>query len=234
MTPPTLTPAAARRRLEGSLMRIGPCLLALVAALGLGGAAWAQAAPAPSPAPERLVVGKPSAEAPWKTLANASTADHWLWEQVPADQTADSHSEMLVAQGFASLAGADPADFLRGMAELARKDCNAVRVNGPAPRIEDGHHVAYGQIYCGRRKGQTYGLSMFYKVIVGADALYVVEREVTTPGADRPGVMSFDKAHADQGLALLRRQSAAILFLDNAVYLCDPASTDSRCQPLPP
>ncbi len=209
-------------------MRTRLAVLAVAAALSLGGAAFAQSAP------ERLVVGKPPAATPWKTVTNASNADHWLWERVPAGETSDSHTDILVAQGFAKLAGADPSAFLQGMVGLAQKDCNAVRVNGPTARVEDGHHVAYGQIFCGRRKGQTVGLSMLYKVISGADALYVVEREITTPGSDTAGAVSFGKAHAEQGLALLRRTAAAGQFLDNAVYLCDAQSTDPRCQAPPP
>ena len=213
-------------------MRSRPALLALAGALSLGGAASAQTAP--PPAAERLVVGKPVAATPWKTITNAAGADHWLWEQVPAEETGDNHTEILVAQGFAKLAGADPSTFLQGLVGLAQKDCNAVRVNGPTARSEDGHHVAYGQIYCGRRSGQTYRLAMLYKVIAGADALYVVEREITTPGSTTAGAVSFDKAHAEQGLALMRRTAAADQFLENAVYLCDGQSTDSRCHAPPP
>jgi len=206
-------------------MRIGFAVLALVAALGFGGgSASAQTAR------ERLVIGKVPADTPWKTITNASSGDHWLWEQVPANETGDNHSEILVAQGFGNLAGADPAVFLHGMVSLAQKDCNHVRVNGPVTRIEDGHHVAYGQIYCGRRNGHTFGLSMFYKVISGADALYVVERELTTPGSDMAGVMTFGKDHAEEALTMMRRSSAANQFLENAVYLCDAQSTDPRCK----
>ena len=188
-------------------MRIGPCLVALAAALSLCGGASAQGAK------ERLVVGKVPAETPWTTITNAANGDHWLWEQVPAGETGDAHTEILVAQGFGKLAGADPSVFLQGMVGLARKDCSAVRANGPAARIEDGHHVAYGQIYCGRRNGATFGLSMLYKVISGADALYVIEREITTPASDTPGAISFSKAHAQDGLALMRRTAAADQFL---------------------
>ena len=208
-------------------MRIGVAVLALAAAISFGGAAAAQ------PVKERLVVGKVPAETPWKTITNASSDDHWLWEQVPANQTGDAHTDFLVVQGFAKLAGADPAIFLQGMVGLAQKDCNNVRVNGPAPRIEDGHHIAYGQIYCGRRNGQTYGLSMFYKIIAGADALYVVEREVTTPASDVAGAMSFDKNHAQEALALIRARAAAHQFLDNYVYLSDAQSTEPRCKAPP-
>ena len=139
--------------------------LALAIGLILTGAASAQ------PAKERLVVGKVLADTPWKTITNAAEDVHWLWEQVPANETGDAHTDILVAQGFRKLAGVDPAVFLHGMVGLAQKDCNAVRVNGPTARLEDGHHVAYGQIYCGRRKGQSHGVSMLYKIISGAEAL---------------------------------------------------------------
>ena len=204
-------------------MRTTVALTAIAACLALAGQASAQTAK------ERLVVGKVPAETPWKTITNASSGDHWLWEQIPANETGDIHTDILVAQGFGKLAGYDPSAFLQGLVGLAQKDCNAVRVNGPTARVEDGHHVAYGQIYCGRRNGQTYGLSMLYKVISGADALYVVEREITTPGSNTPGAMSFDKAHAQEGLALLRGTAAADQFLNNAVYLCDAQATEPRC-----
>jgi hypothetical protein len=202
-------------------------ILALALALAAAGSASA------ATSKERLVVAKVPAETPWKVITNAATDDHWLWEQVPADQTGDNHTDILVAQGFAKLAGADPAVFLQGLVRLAQGACNAVRVNGPTPRIEDGHHIAYGQIYCGRVNGRTYGLSMLYKVISGADALYVVERELTTPGSNTPGAMSFDKAHAREGLALLQRTAAADQFLGNSVYLCDNLSTEPRCKAPP-
>ena len=206
-------------------MRIVIAALALVLAVG--------GLTSTASAKERLVVGKVPADTPWKVITNVSAEGHWLWEQVPADQTGDNHIDILVAQGFSKLAGADPVVFLHGMFGLAQRDCNAVRVNGPTPRVEDGHHVAYAQIYCGRAKGQSYGLSMLYKVISGADALYVVERELTTPGSDTPGVMSFDKAHAEEGLTLLKRTSAAVQFLDNSVFLCDDLATDARCKAPP-
>jgi hypothetical protein len=208
-------------------MRIGIASLTFTVGLVIAGQASAQ------PARERLVVGKVPAETPWKTITNASSGDHWLWEQVPANETGDDHTDILVAQGFANLAGADPAVFLHGMVGLAQKDCNNVRVNGPVPRIEDGHHIAYEQIYCGRRNGQTHGLSMFYKVVSGTDALYVVEREITTPGSNTAGAMAFNKNHAQEALALMRLSAAANQFLDNSVYLCDAQSTDPRCKAPP-
>jgi len=201
-----------------------PAVAAALAMLALASVASAR---------ERLVLEPYPANPPWKQITNQANAVQFLWEYVPADQSGDVHTEILDAQGFYRLKGVDPAGYLQGLFGRTESQCNSVRVNGPVRQVEGGYNVAYAQIYCGRQNGQSFGLSMFFKVIAGSDGLYVIEREVTTPGSDTAGALSFDKDHAQDAIALLKDQSTANHYLSTSVYLCADASTDRRCGTAP-
>lgn len=215
---------------RGDIMRI------TIAALG---AAWLAAATAfASPLPgnasrEQLAAPSYPDHQPWKIVTNASDARHWHKEWIPADQQVEGFKDILSAQAFYNLPDSDPAHFVQRMLAHIPASCDNVSVNGPKVATENGVPVAYGQFYCGQVKGQPFGTHSFIKVIQGANAVYVVNRDFRTPPSPVGNVLAFDKDHAADALTLLKGESAANKYLD-AVHLCaDTAPPGEHC-PLEP
>ena len=78
--------------------------------------------------------------------------------------------------------------------------------------------VAYGQIYCGRKRRADFRVQVFYKVIGGAEALSSISREFHVPPAPDAGPLVFPKGQ-------LAAESAAGDYLSRDVYLCGGRST---------
>ena len=199
-----------------------------LAAILLAATLLAPAASA-APATERLVM-KPYPGGPWKRITDKSNARGWIHEQIPAGQSVDTFSDILTDQGYATMAGGDPSEFLKARFANIQPACEGMRVNGPTPRMEGGLKVAYAQVYCGRQAGQSFGVSIFYKAIGGGAALYSVSREFHTPPSSVGGVLSFAKGHEAEAGALVRAQSAADSYLLKDVYVCGGKSDDPRCR----
>jgi hypothetical protein len=199
-------------------------LLALVVDLTALTASAALAAPAA----ERLVV-KPY-PGKWKRITDQTDGASWFHEQIPADQDVNSFTDILSDQAFAKLAGYDPSKFLTGLFQRINGGCTGLVVNGPAAAVEGGVTVVYGQAYCGQQNGQSFGVHMFYKLIAGRDALYVIDREFHVPPSANGGQLSFPKDQAAAAMALLKNEAAANKYLTDDVYLCGGASTDPRCR----
>lgn len=202
---------------------MGRAIGVATAAMILAGAAHAQ------PAPEHLVM-KPIAGAPWTRTANQIAPDgSWNHEAIPPGESEDDFTEILIDQGFPSLTGVDPADFLKQRFAQDKLACDSVRVIGPTARAEGGYRVVYGQLYCGEERGQDYGAHIFFKVISGEAALYAVSLDVRTPASSTAGVLSFPPGHEADMQALLKTESAADGYIGSSVYLCGGRSTDARC-----
>ena len=198
--------------------------LALLALLA-GIVAYAVAA---APAPERLVM-KPY-PGQWKRITDQTDGGSWFHEQIPVGQGENTFTDILSDQAFAKLKGYDPAAFLTALFQRINGGCTGLVVNGPVTHTEGGLTVAYGQAYCGQQTGQPYGVHMFYKLIGGRDALYMVDREFHVPPSANGGALSFPKDQAAAGLALLKNEAAANKYLTDDVYVCGGASTDPRCR----
>ena len=181
-------------------------------------------------AEERLVMAPYPGPPPWHVVTNVTTAAGHLREQIPVDQKIEAYRDILTDQLFAGPVAVSPSEFLRGMFGRVSGACEAVRVNGPVDKVEDGHPVAYAQIYCGHQIGSETGANMFFKVIKGPKALYVIQREFRVPPTKTAGVMTFDKAHAADGLKLMKAQATADAYLGDSVVLCGDGSTDARCR----
>src|SRR4030095_3766812 len=126
---------------------------------------------------ERLVAPLYPGPPPWSEVTNQSNANSWIREQIPRDQQLESYRDILTIQGFPKRPGMTPASFLRGVFASAQNACEAIRVNGPVEKTEGGHRVAYAQVYCGRQRGQSFGVNMLFKVIEGGDRIYAVNRD---------------------------------------------------------
>jgi hypothetical protein len=192
------------------------------ATLALAGAAQAQ------PAAERLVL-KPFAGAPWTRITDQTRGSAWDHEAIPPGESEDDFTQILSDEGFPDLAGIDPADFLKQRFAQDTLACDSVRVIGPTARTEGGFRVVYGQLYCGEQRGKDYGAHIFFKIMVGAAALYAVSLDVRTPASSTAGVLSFPPGHEADMQALLQTETAADRYVESNVYLCGGRSTDARC-----
>lgn len=183
-----------------------------------------------SAADERLVLepypGKPA----WTEVTTVQRGDKFLRELIPGDQKIETYRDILTAQSFPELRGADPAPYLRGLFGIIGKHCTGVRVNGPTERLEGGVKVAYAQIYCGRQTGKDFGVNMAFKAIQGQSALYVVQREARVPPTETGGVQSFDKGQMDQMRTMLAAAGVTNSYLAQSVYLCGAGSRDAKCR----
>ncbi|HEY2069048.1 MAG TPA: hypothetical protein VGG48_05800 [Rhizomicrobium sp.] len=164
----------------------------------------------------------PATGAPWKKITDKRDDPRFIWiEWIPADQTEADIHDILTEQIFYVQKGRDPSDFLREVFARVRGACTDVSINGPKAGTEDGHAVAYGQVYCVGASGKD--VDIFAKAIKGQDALYVVQREFrrpAVPGA-KPGLTVFAKDQKAEALARLTAQSEADKFLVDKVQLCD-------------
>jgi hypothetical protein len=199
----------------------------LLAALAL--ALLATPAAHAAPGPEELVMKPYPGPPAWKQVPNRTPPQGFFHEQIPANQTLAKFTDMLTDQDFPDHASFDPAVYLRAVFSGIPNACSGARVAGPQVLTEGGYHVAYGQVRCGRQNGQTYGVHIFYKVISGASALYVVSREFHVPPSDNGDLLSFPKGHEAQATALLNAEAVADKYLTGDVFLCGGASTDARC-----
>jgi hypothetical protein len=181
-------------------------------------------------AAERLVEAPYPANPPWKLVTNQSAGAAWLREQIPANQQIETYKDILASQAFPQQRGTDPAAFLQGMFQRIGGQCSGVRVNGPTEAVEGGYTVAYAQIYCGRQNGETYGVDMFFKVVAGDEALYVVNRDMRVPPSDVGGVQDFGKDGMAAANASMKAAAVANTYLTKSIYLCGAGSTDKRCR----
>lgn len=195
--------------------------------LALGLALWSLAGTAL--AAERLVLEPYPGAQPWREVTHKTAGAAFLIEQIPADQDIDHYRDILSAQSFPDNRGVDPSDFLRGLFARFGGACEGVRVNGPKAQVEAGYAVAYGQAYCGRQRGKPFGVRIFYKVLQGQDALYVVLRESRTPPGAVGGVQSFSKDQLAAAIEMMKAASVANDYIVKSVYLCGSASTEPRC-----
>lgn len=181
-------------------------------------------------AKEKLILEPYPSDTPWQEVTNNSKGDQWLREQIPSDQKIEAYKDILTAQSFPQQKATEPSAFLKGMFSRVGGACDHVRVNGPKEQQEGGYAIAYAQIYCGKQKGADFGVNMFFKVIRGTNALYVIQREFRVPPSEVGGVTSFTKDQMEQMMSLMKGQSVANSYLVSSVYLCGEKSTDKRCE----
>lgn len=194
-------------------------------------AALALLLPAAASAAERLVVEPYPATPAWVKASDGMSEVGPIQEYIPPGQTLEDHRDILSVQTFPGLQNVSPAEFLQKLLSRVNEACSAVRVNGPVEQMEGGFKVAYGQAYCGQQNGKAYGLHIFFKIIQGRDALYVVNREFRTPASKTPGALAFPPDRQAEALALFKAQGQADRYLTDGVYLCADGSAEARCRP---
>ena len=196
-------------------MRAGRAIVGVITGL---------AAAQPALAAERLVT-EPYPGGTWHEVANQSNGGAFIRVQMPEGQTPESAQDVLTAQAIPGYRG-QPADFITRAFTQLGQNCDAVETVGPTTVEEQGRQVAYGRLYCGRQKGHPYGAHVFFKAILGSEALYVVDRDFRTPGSDKPGAPPLPD---DQAIAFLQAEGTATRYLTNKVYVCDPVFPDPKC-----
>jgi hypothetical protein len=187
--------------------------------------------PAVASAAERLVVKPYPADPAWVLANDGMSQVGPIQEYIPVGQTLGDHKDILSVQTFPGMQQVPPADFLRGLLGGVNQACSAVLVNGPVERKEDGFKVAYGQAYCGQQNGKSYGLHIFFKIIPGREALYVINREFRTPATTTPGALAFPPERKEEALALFKAEGEANTYLTSGIYLCGDGTTEARCRP---
>ncbi len=196
-------------------MRTGRAIVAALAVLALGSVATAA---------ERLVLG-PYPGMVWHDVAGQSNGARFFREQMPEGQTPANFQDLMTAQSIINFSG-PPAQFLTATFAQLSQNCDGVETVGPTVAVEDGRPVAYGRLYCGHQKGQPNGAHIFFKVIRGNDALYVVDRDFKIPPSDHPSAPVLPEA---QVIPFLQAEGVAKKYLTDQVFVCDPALPDPKC-----
>lgn len=175
-------------------------------------------------AEERLVL-EPYPGGTWVDVVNQRSGAAFIHEQIPQGQSPDTATDVLTAQSVPGFHG-QPSEFIASAFTQFGQNCESVATIGPTSTEEQGRLVAYGRLYCGREKGQTYGAHIFFKAILGSDALYVVDRDFRTPSSDKADETTLPE---DQAIAFLKAEAEATKYLTNQVYVCDPVFPDPKC-----
>lgn len=182
---------------------------------------------------ERLVSLPYPGNAPWQEVTNETQGKGWLRVQIPAGQKIETHRDILTLQAFPDHRETSPSIFLRSFFSRVKGSCEIVRFEGPEERMEGGRPVAYAQVYCDRQKGMDFGLNMFFKVIGGGDALYVMQRGFKVTPTGTAGLVGTATDPRLRPAPLSDGEIAARHYLDRSVYLCGGLSTDERCSTRP-
>jgi hypothetical protein len=200
----------------------------ILSILGFLAASLSVADPQPN-GKERLVMEPYPDTQVWTEVTHDTAGAKFLIERVPSGQTFRNYKDILSAQSFPDQRGVDPSKALKGIFQLAGGSCDSVRVNGPKAQVEGGYNVAYGQVYCGRQRGKSFGVNMFYKIIQGNDAQYVVLRERRVPPSAVAGIQSFTKEQFAAAMEEMKSAATANSYLVESVYLCGASSAEARC-----
>ena len=175
-------------------------------------------------AAERLVL-EPYPGIVWHDVVNQANGVHFFREQMPQGQTPDNFQDLLTAQSITNFSGS-PSAFLSDAFTQLSQNCQTFETVGPTVAEEQGREVAYGRFYCGKQKDQALGAHLFFKVIEGSDALYVIDRDFRIPATDHPSAPTLPE---DQAVSFLQAEGAARKYLTDQVYVCDPVFPDPKC-----
>ncbi len=169
---------------------------------------------------ERLVLG-PYPGVPWIDVVDNGS----VLERVPQGQSGDDFQDVLTSQIVRDYRGS-PASYITQTLDQLGQTCESVQIAGPTTGEEQGRQVAYGRVYCGRQKGQAFGIHFFFKAIEGAEVLYLVGRGFRTPASDHAGAPPLAE---DKAIAFLQAEGVATKYLTDQVYVCDPVFPDPKC-----
>jgi len=181
-------------------------------------------------ATEKFIVPPYPSATPWKPhIVPRFPQVAWV-EWWPEDQPENDIKDILTTQVM-KRGKIEPATFLTTMFARVANSCTGAMVNGPKEQTEYSFPVAYGQLYCTGQKGAGKDVDIFFKIIGGKDALYIIEREFrrpAEPGA-QPGVRHFPGDQMAEAKADMDAKETANRYLAQ-VRLCP---TEQPCEPDP-
>jgi hypothetical protein len=196
-------------------MGMKPAIVAALSLLATGSVAAAE---------ERLVL-QPYPSGTWYDVVNQSGPGGFIHEQLPQGQTTENAQDVLTAQSRRGFRGSPAAFITLAFSDLAQ-NCDTVETVGPTVGEEAGRQVAYGRFYCGKQKGQPYGAHIFFKAILGSEALYIIDRDFRIPASEHPSAPALPE---DQAVSFLQTEAQARKYLTDQVYVCDPVFPEPRC-----
>ncbi len=94
----------------------------------------------------------------------------------PRGQTSSNWQQMIAAQLFSDLGGQDPAAFLDRVAAGYERACRSISTTSIKPETINGLPSAFRAVACGRNSVSGFGEVVLLRVVVGKNALYLMER----------------------------------------------------------
>lgn len=182
-------------------------------------------------ATEKFVVPPYPGATRWTPHIVAQSTPQLAWvEWWPEDQPENDIKDLLTTQIMKG-AKVKPATFLAALFTRITNNCTGATANGPKEQTEYGFPVAYGQLYCTGQKGAGKDVDVFFKVIGGNDALYVIQRDFRRPAEPdaQPGTRHFPGNQMAEAKADMDAKEAASRYLGQ-VRLCP---SDQPCEPDP-
>ncbi len=122
---------------------------------------------------EVYIAGLPSG---WTAAARVEgmPVDFAAW--TPKGQTSNDWRQMIAAQLFSDLGGQDPGAFLDRVAAGYERACRSISTTSIKPEQVNGMPSAFRAIACGRNSVSGFGEVVLLRVVVGRNALYLMER----------------------------------------------------------
>jgi len=173
---------------------------------------------APQPATaaegEQLYVAPPAG---WTVGFHKHQGNIDVTEVLPPNQTVQAWSEMLVVQVIGDKPSKGPQDLLKDQLDQINGGCDDVGAGPVNLAIENGYQTALRVIACTKLKQVGKGELGLYKVLMGRDRTYIVQRS----WRGQP----FDKEHQP----LPAEKTQEWLSFMHHVVLCDTRDNQRPC-----
>lgn len=122
---------------------------------------------------ERLEVPRPPG---WKLSLSLTWPDLRMLEYIPSEQTLEAWQDRLTIQSFPRLGDVCLERYLDSIGQQAHRVCDQVRVTGVGSGTLNGYPTADMGLYCIRFVESGQGEITLFRVVQGAEVLYVVQR----------------------------------------------------------
>lgn len=140
-------------------------------------------------------------------------------EYVPEDQSVEQWTDMITVMVFPRPSGFTLDAFFQNMSEGFVEGCEVEALVRDPKRFPDGTYPAGTQAaFCGKTIRFGQGEALIYKAILGAKALYVVQRAWRFPPSDQSRYLPITE---DMLVSAIERLET--------VHLCDSEIASERC-----
>jgi hypothetical protein len=124
-------------------------------------------------AEERFEIPRPPG---WKLSLSLVWPDLHMLEYLPSNQTLEAWQDRLTVQTFLRLKEVPLERYLDSIGQQARRVCDQVQVTGIGVGTLNGYPTADMGLYCTRFVESGQGEITLFRVVQGAEGLYVVQR----------------------------------------------------------